>query len=40
MDAAKKEKSEPHHRVIRFGFFLSTLNDWGRQLAAGAGERT
>ena len=32
MDTVKKDKSEPHHRVIRFGFFLSTLNDWGGNL--------
>ena len=34
--AVNKDKSEPHHRVIRFGFLLSPPDDWGRQLAAGA----
>ena len=35
-----KDKSEPHHRVTRFGFLLSPPDDWGRQLAAGADEGT
>ena len=34
--AAYKDKSEPHHRVIRFGSLLSPPDDWGRHLAAGA----
>ena len=31
-----KERSEPYHRVIRFGSLLSPPDSWGRQLAAGA----
>ena len=35
-----KHKSEPRHRVIRFGSLLSPPDSWERQLAAGAGEGT
>ena len=38
--AVNKDKSEPHHRVIRFGFLLPPPDGWRRQLAAGAGDRT
>ena len=38
--AVNKDKSEPHHRVMRFGSLLSPPDSWGRQLAAGAGKRT
>ena len=31
-----KDKSEPYHRVMKFGFLLSPPDVWGRQLAAGA----
>ena len=34
--AVNKDKSEPHRRVIRFGFLLSPPDIWVRQLAAGA----
>ena len=38
--AVSDDKSEPHRRVIRFGFLLSPPDSWKRQLAAGAGNRT
>ena len=31
-----KDKSKPHHRVMRFRFLLSPPDSWERQLAAGA----
>ena len=34
-----KDKSEPHCRVIRFGFFLSPPEFWVPTLSAGAGNR-
>ena len=34
--AVNKDKSDPHHRVMRFGFLLSPPDSWGRQLAADA----
>ena len=34
-----KERSEPHRHAIKFGSLLSPPDDWGRQLAAGAGNK-
>ncbi len=37
--AVNKDKSEPHRRVMRFGFLLSPPDVWVPTLSAGAGNR-